>query len=78
MKYPEPICEAKMTTFEAAMILDGCWEMTSYEPSEEAFIEACQLLIDNGSAWTLQGRVGRTCARMIETGHCHPANGETA
>lgn len=72
-RYPEPICEAKMTTFEAAMILDGCWELTSYEPSEETYIEACQHLIDTGDAWTLQGRVGRECYRLIYAGKCFPA-----
>lgn len=60
----------KMTQFDAAMILDGCWEMTDYEPSEETFTDACQALIDSGAAWQLQGRVGRTCAAMIDAGYC--------
>jgi DNA-binding transcriptional regulator PaaX len=59
-----------MTTFEAAMILDGCWDLTDIEPSEEAFIEACQNLINSGAAWQLQGSVGRACARMIDAGLC--------
>jgi hypothetical protein len=67
----------QMTSFDAAMILDGCWELTSHEPSEEAFIEACQHLIDSGLAWQLQGRVGRTCRDLIEAGHCRPAAPET-
>jgi hypothetical protein len=60
-----------MTTFEAAMILDGEWDLTGYEPSEETFIEACQHLIDTGVAWQLQGRVGRTCRDMIAQELCH-------
>jgi hypothetical protein len=70
MKYPEPIGEGVMTTFEAAMILDGCWEMTSYEQSAENYVAACQLLIDSGLAWKLQGRVGRACKDMIDQGMC--------
>lgn len=65
--------DIQMTSFDAAMILDGEWGLTAHEPSEEAFIAACQNLIDSGLAWQLQGRVGRTCARMIEEGHCQPA-----
>ena len=60
-----------MTTFDAAMILEGLWDRTSIEPSDENFIVACQHLIDNGSAWTLQGNVGRTCAWLIDQGLCH-------
>ena len=65
-----------MTTFDAAMILDGEWELTSIEPSEENYIAACQHLIDDGSAWKLQGRIGRTCARLIDEGLCHHEGGE--
>jgi hypothetical protein len=59
-----------MNTFNAAMILDGEWDLAGYEPDEETFIEACQHLIDTGAAWQLQGRIGRTCRDMIEAGHC--------
>lgn len=62
-----------MTDFDAAMILDGCWELTPYAPCEDDYIEACQHLIDTGLAWKLQGHVGRTCHAMIEAGHCTPA-----
>lgn len=61
-----------MTDFDAAMIFDGAWEMTSHEPTEENFIAAAQQLIDTGLAWRLQGRVGRTCADLIEQGLCQP------
>jgi hypothetical protein len=64
-----------MTTFQAAMIADGEWELAEVEASEEAFIEAYQHLIDTGAAWSLQGRVGRTAAHLIEQGLCEPAKG---
>lgn len=65
-----------MSAFDAAMIMDGEFELAGYEPqdrdeAENLFIEAAQTLIDNGMAWTLQGRVGRTCAYLIEQGLCH-------
>jgi len=59
-----------MTPFEATMIVEGCWEMTGYEPSEEAYLEAAQMLIDTGLAWQLQGAFGRACVALIEAGHC--------
>jgi hypothetical protein len=59
-----------MNTFDAAMILDGAWDLVDFEPCEENFILACQHLIDTGVAWQLQGRVGRTCAAMIDAGQC--------
>lgn len=57
-----------MTTFDAAMIADGAWELTSFEPSEEAYYEAYQHLVNSGAAWTLQGRIGREAARLIDLG----------
>lgn len=63
----------EMTTFAAAMIMDGEFDLAGFEPSEENFLEAAQFLINNGVAWTLQGRVGRTCADLIEQGLCEAA-----
>ena len=57
-----------MTNFEAAMIMDGEFELTAFEPTEENFIAAAQHLADTGLAWQLQGRVGRTVADLIEQG----------
>lgn len=70
-KPPEP---PTMTTFAAAMIADGEWDMAGFEPSEENYFAAYQHLIDSGSAWTLQGRIGRQAAALIDAGHCAPAN----
>ena len=55
----------KMDRFTAVMIVEGV-----EEADEKRYIEACQLLIDTGMAWTLQGFFGRTCKAMIDAGHC--------
>lgn len=57
-----------MNAFQAAMIADGEWELAGVEESEEAFIEAFQFLVDIGTAWQLQGRIGRTAAELISQG----------
>lgn len=49
--------------------------VSAYEPSEEAYVEACQHVTDTGLAMTVPGRVGRTCAAMIEQGFCGPPGG---
>lgn len=56
-----------MTNFEAVMIVEGVQEC----PDEETYTEACQLLIDTGLAWQLQGSFGRACRTMIDSGECH-------
>ena len=33
-------------------------------------VEAYQALIDSGSAWRLEGHVGRTAMQLIENGDC--------
>jgi len=62
-----------MLLFEAVMLVEGVEPC----PDEETFVEACQLLIDTGAAWSLQGFFGRTCAEMIESGLCHPKQEDT-
>lgn len=57
-----------MDNLSAAMIADGEWELTSFEPSEENYIAAFQHLVDTGLAWQLQGRIGRQAADMIDQG----------
>jgi hypothetical protein len=36
--------------------------------TEEEMLEAMQVLVDTGAAWTLQGRIGRQCADAIQAG----------
>jgi len=48
----------------------------SYEAgasTEEEVIEGFQAMINDGTAWQLQGHYGRTAMRLIEAGHCTAA-----
>ena len=55
-----------LNVFTAVSICEG---MTEPE-SKEQYIEAWQLLIDTGYAWTLQGWFGRRAVELIEAGYC--------
>lgn len=64
--------EAKpLSLLDATMIVSGCAAFTGEEIDDERFIEAAQLLIDTGTAWQLEGSIGRTCAHLIREGMCH-------
>jgi len=64
--------------FDAAMIVEGQWELAGEEPDEEVYFAAAQHLIDTGLAWSLQGFFGRTCNHLIREGYCRPAPEEVA
>lgn len=38
--------------------------------TEEQYIQGMQGLIDSGLAWRLEGSVGRSAMRLIESGQC--------
>lgn len=56
----------QINTFDAVGIAEG-WIPCD---SEEAYIEAWQVLIDTGLAWSLQGWFGRTARDLIDQGVC--------
>ena len=56
----------KLTTYRAIMIAEGA-EEPDYP---EQYIEAWQMLINNGQVWKLQGWFGRTAQTLITEGIC--------
>lgn len=56
-----------MSTFTAIMIIEGQEEVETFEE----YLEAAQVLVDTGLAWTLQGYFGRTCVELIRQGLIH-------
>lgn len=66
----ETLAAPRMTVFEATLIAEGCWELAGYEPDEETYEQAWQILIDTGTCWRLQGWFGRQAVALIEAGVC--------
>lgn len=56
----------KMDQVTAVMICEGV-----EAASEKKQVEAWQLLVDTGLAWSLQGWFGRTAAALIQKGVIH-------
>ena len=54
----------KMSQYDAVGIAEGFVE----SGSQEEVLVAWQILVDTGTAWTLQGIFGRTASNMIEQG----------
>ena len=54
--------------------MDRVDKIISYESgtmSDDDMVAFFQELIDDGSAWTLQGHYGRTAKALIDSGLCH-------
>ena len=54
--------------------LDRVHKIISYESgtmSDDDMVSFFQELIDDGSAWRLQGHYGRTAKALIDSGLCH-------
>jgi hypothetical protein len=56
-----------MNIFTATMIAEGVEDADDHEQ----YLEAWQLLVSTGIAWTLQGWFGRTAMDLINNGDIH-------
>ena len=55
-------------TKEEQLLADKLFAYEEGKLTEEELVELFQALVDNGWAWQLQGRIGRTAMDYIEAG----------
>lgn len=53
-----------MDILQAVLIVEGEQPVET----DEEFLQAAQMLLDTGLAWTLQGFFGRTIQRLLDAG----------
>ena len=50
--------------------MSDCTFLYDEDATEDEMVAGYQDLINNGTAWRLEGSVGRTAMALIESGHC--------
>jgi hypothetical protein len=66
-----PTDKIKMKLYDAIEIIE---DIDDGVYSEDKYLEAWQLLVDTGVAWTLQGSYGRKAHELIQNGLINPAS----
>lgn len=71
--YVPPAQAPATSTAKPYDVVGAIIDYESGDLSQEATITLFQHLIDDGSAWTLQGSYGRMAQALIDAGYCHEA-----